>query len=223
MQPIFLRLEDLKDLVAQNGWLSSDLISCYLKVVLNSPNIQMNPDICVLDCYFIQRFPRPKGFELSSRVMNSHILGTNNFETSKKILLPVNVNNRHWIAVQIDRNVNLIQVFDSNNPQASKLNYKNESLESKILSFLTCKVPGTQFDSKRFTFKYEDSIYQPDGSSCGIYAILIILQKLNLLNFRIENSVTFIRNIRLAIFHEILTTNSADLRSNQNGFILNIL
>ena len=104
-----------------------------------------------------------------------------------------------------------------------KINYQNDSLETKIRSFLTCKIPGKQFDSERFSFQYEDVVGQTDGSSCGIFSILNILDKINLLNFRIENSATFIRNMRVTMLHEILTTNPQDLRSAQNGFILNIL
>ena len=207
--------------VLNGGWLSSDFINAYLNMALWCQNIQISSDVCVMDSYFTQRFPRQKGFELSSRVINGHILGKAQFESAKKILIPMNLGNLHWIVAKIDRQTKIIYVYDSQNPQTLRNNYHDPRLETPLESFLHCKVPGLQFESEKYQFKYELSTHQNDQVNCGLFTILNLLDQLGLINFRIESSREFFRTIRTIFFHELVSAEAFD--TSITGFILNML
>lgn len=206
--------------LAKNDWISSDLINIYLKLALWSPNVTLETDkFCVLDSYFYQLLPRPRGFELSSNNLNGHSLGKSLFERCSIILFPINIARRHWIFVKFNRITKIISIFDSLNPHKVTKNYHNADVEENLESFLNCKIPGQQFDSTKYQFEYEDVIQQKDGSNCGPFVILNILDQMNLLRFRIENTSEFLRDIRLIMFHELISCGLNE----KNEFILNIL
>ena len=207
-QEMFVMMQDLLILTKERGqeaWFSSDLINFYIKFSLSSKNICVDTQkYCVLDCYLYQRLPRPRGFELNSRVINAHTL-SGTFENCSNILLPIFMGGNHWIAIEIDRISKVINIMDSQNPHKGNPGYKNETLEDNITSFLDCRLPGSQFESSEFIYRYQNMVQQIDGTNCGPMVLLNIFEKLNVIHFRIENTQTFFRNLRLIMFHELIS------------------
>ena len=221
----------LKDLLRLNksvgmeAWFNSDLIDSYLNMALWSSTISLESNVFfVFDCFFYQRLPQPANFVFNSNILNGHSLGKSKFENSKKIIMPINVNNRHWIALMIDRSNFEISIFDSINPHQSVSDYHNTVIEKNIRSFLNCTIPGPQFEPSNYKFIYVDVTQQTDDSSCGPFTILNILDQLNLIQFEIQNTEGFFRDLKLIMFNEFI--NNDDYNSDntyQSGFILSML
>ena len=217
-----LALEELL-ILNSNEWFSSDIINVYLNIALTSPNIDSEINsFFVFDVYFYQRLPLPSQYLLDSRILNGHSLGTLRFENCSKIFIPVNFGNRHWLAVKIDKTSCLISVLDSKNPHKNRANYHDEDLEDKIRSFLNCNIPSAQFEPSKYSFEYKDVVQQYDGSNCGSFTILNILNEIGLIHFQIQNDSGFFRDLKLIFFHELI--NYPDLgEMNDSSFILNML
>ena len=225
---MFLELKDLLVLNSSgfSGWFSGDLIDTYLNMCLWSSNISMDLllNCFVFDSYFYQRLPKSKHFEFQTNILNAHGLGRHRFEDCKKLFMPININDNHWLAVMIDRSDYIIRIFDSLNPHKYELNYTNSSLEENLRSFLDCKIPGPQFESSRYRFEYVNVTQQIDNDNCGPFVILNILDQINLIHFCIENSVSFFRNFKLIMFNELIQNRDFESEeSYESGFILNLL
>ena len=72
-------------------------------------------------------------------------------------------------------------------------------------------------ENANFEFIIEDTVRQPDSSSCGIYLILNLLQQINLIDFKLENDSSFVKLIKDIMIHDYLSFNEG------GGFSMGIL
>ena len=135
----------------------------------------------------------------------------------------MNLNNNHWILVCINRVSYEITILNSFNPHSNANNYHDNALEGVFLTFLNCKISGTQFDVKKYKFIYENSTSQIDASTCGYLTVLNLFRKMNLIHFEIGNSPTFFRLLKAVMLHEIITNDFTEASNTSSSFLMNIL
>ena len=173
--------------------------------------------------------------QFSIKTLNEHSLGPGPFHGQSKFFIPMNLREQrtnHWSLVLVDILTKKVIVYDSLNPTEV-----TPEVSGNISKFLNCIIerPGIGLENypenndeieviydplvenANFEFIIEDTVRQPDSSSCGIYLILNLLQQINIIDFKLENDSSFVKLIKDIMIHDYLSFNEG------GGFSMGIL
>ena len=214
-----MKYEDLKALCLPNSspnrqrYLSDNMINSYLSLALNTKRISIPINAFVFNANFGQilkhSFP---GREFDLNYLNDFsIVKDANFLSSSVLLFPTYVSFGHWILIIINRDEKTITQIDSLN------NDFFPEIETNFKNFLEAKIPGEPFESE-YSFLVEKSARQCDSASCGLYTIMNILAKLNVIDFQIESNNAFLKKVKLIMIHE-----SISYARDSESFIIDVL
>jgi sentrin-specific protease 1 len=184
-------------------WLNDRVINAYLTMLLE----QIRGDrVHVMSSHFMQKLLNPKQ-EVTTEargVLRMHC-GIKSIFELKRIIIPYNINNVHWVAIAVNFHEKHVSLWDSTIGA-------HQNATKQLLLYLQQQATRDQveFNEDDWTveFHHETSIRQENSFDCGLFAIAFCVH----LALGIDNHVILsvctqrnISNIRKKIASELIS------------------
>ena len=183
-------VSELRKFLDPNEWINGDLLNEYLSLRRKS----LSPDIALLTSFDFDKLKRSvifngaKGFDSLKAIV----------ETKKRVIYPVNVQNKHWLTVCLDTHPESMSLvlYDS----LSNVRYEGIERTFQISFERLAVLLNSSF---LYNFTYGAAPQQLDESSCGISTVM---NSLCLCNFQpLEQVTDRLLEIRQAILFAVLS------------------
>lgn len=187
-----VKCNDVKALIS-GGWLNDEIINAYFSAICSKL-----PKVYAFNSFFYSKL-----FQMDKRYDYSKVKRwTKNVRLDEynHIIIPINIDNSHWVCAGIDLNNGLIIGYDSLYSDS-----RMQPVLKNLKKYLSdeCRDKNLDVSINDFSFEYGNKFpQQNDGSSCGVFVCLYGLYQAAGLEFDFNKSAMM--GFRWAIAYDLL-------------------
>ena len=163
MGDISLKYRDIWTL-KEHGWLNDEVMNAYINLL----SLRC-PDVLLLNTFFIeilkQKYPSIP-LDKVHRILRRR--GVDSIFDRQKVVIPVNIDNRHWVCYCVDHGREVVTYYDS-------LNLPEAGAGDVLLRYLHLEIEGMGLAGKPTYRRVRgDCAVQRSHHDCGVFALMNI-------------------------------------------------
>ena len=165
---VTLHYRDVRTL-REGGWLNDEVMNAYINLIAGQTT-----EVLVMNTFFVeilrQKGPRG-GFPLEKihrilRRKGVNCIQVESIFERQKVIIPVNIDNRHWVCYCIDHSSETILYYDS-------LNWKETSAGPLLSRYVAAELESLGAVGKReYEWVRAASAVQEEAGDCGVFALM---------------------------------------------------
>jgi hypothetical protein len=200
-----VHLSSLQKCLVPDQWLNSETIDSYLAIALKRAQENGMKDVHVANSFLMKYITDKECItpeKTKSLVRGFNTIGVGNLYDLKRLLLPYNIGNIHWVGIVCDFESATITSFDS----MPEPNYTDAL--AKLQKFLECEeVSGSKKLHWKITQRSDVECRQRNGSDCGIFTVVQLVLHMLFLEQHVQTfcNQSVIDGMRPRMAHDIFT------------------